>query len=192
MAVTSYLLQGPRVAIRHVRRQDYDELTVLAQESAEMLRRWLGARENTVEAFESYLARFEQPTHEGFVICLRSTGAIVGGININNIVRGTLQSGTLGYTSYASTTGRGYMTEGLGLVVQLAFGQLDLHRLEANIQPNNTSSLNLVKRLGFQHEGSSTAFQYINGAWRDHERWAITAEMARGTAQFTNSPTPRG
>ncbi|XDO64277.1 hypothetical protein HEP84_41945 [Streptomyces sp. RLB1-33] len=61
MAVTSYLLQGPRVAIRHVRRLDCDELTVLAQESAEMLRRWLGARENTVEAFESYLERFEQP-----------------------------------------------------------------------------------------------------------------------------------
>jgi ribosomal-protein-alanine N-acetyltransferase len=192
MAVTSYLLQGPRVAIRHVRRQDYDELTVLAQESAAMLRRWLGARENTVEAFESYLERFEQPTHEGFVICLRSTGAIVGGVNINNIVRGTLQSGTLGYTSYAPTTGRGYMTEGLGLVVQLAFGQLNLHRLEANIQPDNTSSLNLVRRLGFQYEGSSTAFQYINGEWRDHERWAITAETARGAAQFTTPDASRG
>ncbi|WP_149181394.1 GNAT family N-acetyltransferase [Streptomyces sp. TRM49041] len=185
MAITSYLLQGPRVAIRHVRRQDYDELAALAQESAEMLRRWLGARENTVEAFESYLERFEQPTHEGFVICLRDTGTIVGGININNIVRGTLQSGTLGYTSYASTTGRGYMTEGLRLVLQLAFGPLELHRLEANIQPDNTSSLNLVRRLGFQHEGYSTAFQYINGEWRDHERWAITAEMARTAAQLT-------
>ncbi|MFD8381814.1 GNAT family N-acetyltransferase [Streptomyces sp. NPDC059679] len=185
MAITSYLLQGPRVVIRHVCRQDYDELAALAQESAEMLRRWLGSRENTVEAFESYLERFEQPTHEGFVICLRDTGAIVGGININNIVRGTLQSGTLGYTSYASTTGRGYMTEGLRLVVQLAFGPLELHRLEANIQPDNASSLNLVKRLGFQREGYSTAFQYINGEWRDHERWAITAEMARTAAQLT-------
>lgn len=188
MAITSYPLQGPRVAIRHVRREDYDELTALAQESAEMLGRWLGARENTVEAFENYLERFEQPTHEGFVICLRGAGTIVGGVNINNIVRGTLQSGTLGYTSYASTTGRGYMTEGLRLVVQLAFGPLELHRLEANIQPENTSSLNLVKRLGFQREGYSTAFQYINGEWRDHERWAITAEMARTAAQLSGVP----
>jgi [ribosomal protein S5]-alanine N-acetyltransferase len=166
------------VALRRVCRQDYDELAALAEDSAEMLRRWLGARENTVEAFESYLERFEQPTHEGFVICLRSTGAIVGGININNIVRGTLQCGTLGYTAYALTSGRGYMTEGLGLVIQLAFGPLDLHRLEANIQPDNTPSLNLVKRLGFRREGYSTAFQFINGAWRDHERWAITNETA--------------
>lgn len=190
MTVTNYLLQGQRVAIRHVRRQDYDELTARAQESAEMLRRWLGARERTVEAFESYLARCEQPTHEGFVICLRGTGAIVGGVNINNIVRGSLQSGSLGYTSYASTTGRGYMTQGLELVVQFAFGSLGLHRLEANIQPDNASSLNLVKRLGFRHEGYSAAFQYINGEWRDHERWAITAEGARSAAHSHHRRLP--
>ncbi|MFF1399174.1 GNAT family N-acetyltransferase [Streptomyces sp. NPDC058287] len=116
MATTRYLLQGPRVAIRHVCRQDYAELSALHEESAEMHRRWLDARAITLEAFESSLARLEQPTHEGFVICLLDTSAIVGGVNVNNIVRGALQSGTLGYTSYASTTGRGYMTEGLGLV----------------------------------------------------------------------------
>ncbi|MBL1098455.1 GNAT family N-acetyltransferase [Streptomyces coffeae] len=187
MASTRYLLRGPRVAVRHICHQDYDELTALAQDSAEMLRRRLGVAEHTVEAFESRLGRFEEPTHEGFVICLHGNGAILGGVNINNIVRGALQSGTLGYTAYASTTGRGYMTEGLGLVVQHAFGDLGLHRLEANIQPDNTPSLNLVKRLGFQREGYSTAFQFINGEWRDHERWAITAEMA-GTA---TQPTSR-
>ncbi|MEU4587054.1 GNAT family protein [Kitasatospora aureofaciens] len=182
MHSTEYLAQGPRVAIRHVCRQDYEELTTLAEESAEMLNRWLSARENTVEAFESYLARLEQTVHEGFVICLQSTGAIVGSVNINNMIRGTIQSGTLGYAAYAPTTGRGYMTEGLRLVMQLAFGELGLHRLEANIQPDNTPSLNLVKRLGFQREGYSPAFQFINGAWRDHERWAITAEMAQAEA----------
>lgn len=73
-------------------------------------------------------------------------------------------------------------------MLRFAFGPLELHRLEANIQPDNTSSLNLVKRLGFQCEGYSTAFQYINGAWRDHERWAITAEQARTAGQLTDFP----
>lgn len=183
-------MQGSRVAIRHVCRQDYDELSALTRDSAETLRRWLGARENTEEAFDSYLKRFEQPTHEGYVICLRSTGAIVGGVNINNIVRGTLQSGTLGYTAYASTTGHGYMTEGLSLVIQHAFGELGLHRLEAHIQPDNTPSLNLIKRLNFQREGYSTAFQFINGEWRDHERWAILAETT--VTQPSAGATPIG
>lgn len=58
------------------------------------------------------------------------------------------------------------------------------HRLEANIQPDNTSSLNLVKRLDFQREGYSPAFQFTNGEWRDHERWAITTEMAQAGAPW--------
>ncbi|MFF5675383.1 GNAT family N-acetyltransferase, partial [Streptomyces hygroscopicus] len=67
---------------------------------------------------------------------------------------------------------------GTAHLIQHAFGELGLHRLEANIQPDNTPSLALVKRLGFEREGYSTAFQFINGEWRDHERWAITAETA--------------
>ncbi|MEU9399651.1 GNAT family protein [Streptomyces sp. NPDC048242] len=179
MGTTGDLRQGPQVSIRHVSRADYDDLRALNQQSAEMLRRWVGARELTVEAFEDFLGRLEQPTHEGFVICLRGSGDIVGSVNINNIVRANLHSGALGYVAYASTTGRGYMTEGVGLVMQHAFDQLKLHRLEANIQPDNTPSLNLVKRLGFQREGYSAAFQFINGEWRDHERWAIFAERER-------------
>ncbi|WP_432039094.1 GNAT family N-acetyltransferase [Streptomyces cucumeris] len=184
MTITGYLLHAPRVAIRRVRRTDHEELTALTRASAEMLHRWLGVRENTVEAFESYLERFERPTHEGFVICLRESGAIVGGANINNIVHGALQGGTLGYTAYAPTTGRGYMTEGLGLVIRYAFGELGLHRLEANIQPDNTPSLNLVRRLGFRWEGCSPGFQLINGVWRDHERWALTTEMTDAAASL--------
>lgn len=109
------------------------------------------------------------------MICLNSSGEIAGSVNINNIVRGSLQSGSLGYAAYADTAGRGYMTEGLGLVVRHAFGELGLHRLEADIQPGNDRSARLVARLGFRREGHSPAFQFIDGEWRDHDRWALTA-----------------
>jgi ribosomal-protein-alanine N-acetyltransferase len=68
------------------------------------------------------------------------------------------------------------MSEGLALVLDYAFGALDLHRIESNIQPNNAASLALVKRLGFRKEGFSPAFLRIDGEWRDHERWAMLNE----------------
>jgi ribosomal-protein-alanine N-acetyltransferase len=68
------------------------------------------------------------------------------------------------------------MTAGLAAVVNDAFTSLGLHRLEANIQPDNTPSLNLVRRLGFQREGFSPRYLLVDGQWRDHERWAVLAE----------------
>ena len=61
-------------------------------------------------------------------------------------------------------------------MISWAFGEVGLHRLEANIQPENKSSIGLVRRLGFQQEGYSPRYLKVGGRWRDHERWALLAE----------------
>jgi ribosomal-protein-alanine N-acetyltransferase len=71
------------------------------------------------------------------------------------------------------------MTEGMRLLFRYAFGDLKLHRLEANIQPENRASIALARRTGFRREGFSPRYLKIGGRWRDHERWAILAEDAR-------------
>jgi ribosomal-protein-alanine N-acetyltransferase len=68
------------------------------------------------------------------------------------------------------------MEVALRRVVSLCFGRHRLHRLEANIQPENQRSIRLVKRLGFVREGYSERYLKVGGRWRDHERWAITRE----------------
>ena len=92
---------------------------------------------------------------------------------------GNLRSAYLGYYAGASFIGQGHMSEGLRLVLRRAFGVLRLHRLEANIQPKNHASIRLVRRAGFRREGFSPRYLKILGRWRDHERWAITAEAFR-------------
>lgn len=70
----------------------------------------------------------------------------------------------------------GFMTEALSSVANYAFGELGLHRLEANIQPENAASIALVRRLGFQKEGYSPRYLRMDGEWRDHERWALLSD----------------
>ncbi|WP_332328119.1 GNAT family N-acetyltransferase [Streptomyces sp. WMMC940] len=168
---------GPRTFVRHYRLDDAAQYTALARESTRLHRPWLFPPRTEADYLAYARRLLDDPTRAGYLVCDRTDGRIAGFININNIVEGAFLSGALGYGAFAHSAGRGLMTEGLSLVVRHAFGPLGLHRLEANVQPRNRASIALVRRLGFRLEGFSPDFLLIDGAWRDHERWAITAEM---------------
>jgi ribosomal-protein-alanine N-acetyltransferase len=97
-------------------------------------------------------------------------------VNLSQIFMGGFKSAYLGYYVGAPFARLGYMTEAIQLVLKFAFDRMKLHRLEANIQPNNSASIALVRRAGFRKEGYSPRYLKIGGQWRDHERWAIIAE----------------
>jgi ribosomal-protein-alanine N-acetyltransferase len=162
----------PRVYLREVSRRDRQEFLTLMQESRNLHDPWIHPP-LTPLGFQNYLTRTQRDDHEGLLVCLRDTHEIVGVINLNNIVRGTFLSATLGYYASSRHAGRGLMQEGLTLAKQHAFRSLGLHRLEANIQPDNHRSIALVRRCGFVKEGISPAFLFLAGRWRDHERWAV-------------------
>ena len=179
-AVEAFLAGRPddrsRVTLRLLSRDDQDEFLSLVAASADLHHPWMSLPA-TPQEFQAYLTRFDHVTAEGLLVCLRRTGTIAGLVNINNIIRGRFQNGSLAYAAFAPTAGQGYMAEGLGLVLRYAFERLRLHRLEAQIQPGNHASIGLVRRLGFRREGYSPELLFIDGAWRDHERWAITSDM---------------
>ncbi|CAG9237524.1 Phosphinothricin acetyltransferase [Paraburkholderia caribensis] len=128
--------------------------------------------------FDNWFARGLTGPNVGLVARDVATNRIVGVVNINEIVAGAFQSAYLGYYGMVNFARSGFMTEALRAAVGYAFSELGLHRLEANIQPGNAASIALVRRLGFRQEGLSPSYLRINGEWRDHERWALLADMA--------------
>jgi ribosomal-protein-alanine N-acetyltransferase len=167
-----------RVMIREPLLRDRREFLLRVRESRRLHAGWVAAP-NSNGAYRVYVQRSRQPTQRGYLVCLRESGEIVGTANLNEIVFGHFQSAYLGYYGFAPYCGQGLMGEGVSLAVTQAFRQLRLHRVEANIQPDNRPSIQLVERLGFFKEGLSRRYLKVAGRWRDHERWATIAEEWR-------------
>ena len=176
---------GRRVYLRRPTGRDQDEYLALRRRSVAFLKRWepLPRRgKRAARLFADWLRSSRGGRHEKLLICRREDGAILGAINLNEIVRGPAQSAFLGYWIGAAHARQGYMTEALQLALRHGFERMKLHRLEANILPVNRPSIALVRRAGFRREGYSPRYLKIAGRWADHERWALLSDRWRTRA----------
>ena len=162
---------GRRVGLAFPRPRDQREVLALNRASRSFHRGWV-TPPTTPAQFTDMLARSRRSDGTSLLIRRLEDGTIVGAIEISQIVRGAFRSAYLGYQIGVRWRQQGYMSEGLALAVAYGFRTLGLHRLEANIQPTNTASIAVVRRLGFSREGYSPRYLKISGRWRDHERWA--------------------
>jgi RimJ/RimL family protein N-acetyltransferase len=162
------------ITIREPQLSDESAFLDAMQHSKNLHHPWVKAP-LTSQEFQEYLARCSQQNQKSYLVITNDQN-IAGVYNISEIVRGLFQSAYLGFYAVAGYTGKGYMSSGLKLTLNQVFTTLGLHRLEANIQPRNINSINLVKANGFKKEGYSPRYLKITGVWCDHERWAITYE----------------
>jgi ribosomal-protein-alanine N-acetyltransferase len=164
----------PDITLRPLARADACELIAGNLASQSYHAPWL-APFTDLAGFEARYAR--QLTGACVILVARELagGQAVGVVTLSEIVLGVFQNAYLGYYGMAPFARRGYMTEAVRQAARYAFTELGLHRLEANIQPENAASIALVQRVGFRLEGFSPAYLFINGAWRDCERWALLA-----------------
>jgi ribosomal-protein-alanine N-acetyltransferase len=164
-----------RVYLRNPVLEDEEEFTSLMRASKAFHRPWASAPHDH-ERFVAYIEDSRRENFEALLVCRREDDAIIGFFNISQIVRRLFQSAYLGYAAGRPYAGQGYMGEAIHQVLRVAFVDLGLHRLEANIQPGNEPSLALARAGGFHREGFSPRYLKIGGRWRDHERWAILAD----------------
>jgi [ribosomal protein S5]-alanine N-acetyltransferase len=180
---------GYRVHLRPPRKSDATEF-VAAVRASRMLHRGLVQPPTDRNGFHRYVTRFAGPKsrnplsarHAGFLVRRNDDDTLIGVFNLGEIVRGSFQSAYVGYYGFAPYSGEGYMRDGLRLLLDLAFRTFKLHRVEANIQPNNARSIALVRYVGFSREGFSRRYMKVAGRWRDHERWAMLVEDWRAQA----------
>jgi ribosomal-protein-alanine N-acetyltransferase len=166
---------GARIRLRVLRRGDRDAFLDLARDSRELHRPWTYPPERP-EQFDELYSRSRRDDFVCLVAVLPADGDLVGVFTISQIFRGAFQSAYLGYYAHQHHARQGLMREALEQLLDHAFGPLALHRIEANIQPGNQPSIALARGAGFRLEGFSPRYLLIGGHWRDHERYALTAE----------------
>jgi [ribosomal protein S5]-alanine N-acetyltransferase len=108
-----------------------------------------------------------------FGIFLKATDKLIGDISLTQIARGDLQNCYTGFTLDKEYNAMGYTTEALQLVVDFAFRELKLHRIEAGAMPDNLASIRVLEKVGFKKEGIAKENLKINAKWTDHQILAI-------------------
>jgi ribosomal-protein-alanine N-acetyltransferase len=112
---------------------------------------------------------------------LQDSSSLVGSIGLSQIARGAFQNAMLGYAIDADCQAQGLMREALQAVIEHAFSPaVHLHRIQANVRPENVRSVALLQRLGFEDEGLAREYLFINGAWRDHRMFALRNAAFKG------------
>ena len=166
------------VTIRPALESDAEELSALVTRN----RRYFSTGEPALPdeyyrpAFQAqaiYQDQVNRAAGTGAMFLIESGGVLVGRINLNSIVRGVLQSGNVGYLVDEGSTGRGIATAALRHLVDYAFADLRLHRLQASVLPDNMGSQKVLENVGFSHFGTAPEYLFIQGKWRTHDLYQL-------------------
>ena len=156
------------MTLRPVRPEDGEELAALYAANRDFLAPYEPVRPPeffTADGQRDRLAR--QLADDTHPFAILDDDEIAGTINLFHIVRESLQSGTIGYWVDGRRNGRGLATGAIGEILSYAFGDLELHRVEAATLVDNVSSQRVLEKNGFERIGLARRFLRINDEWRD-------------------------
>ncbi|CAN5310016.1 GNAT family protein [soil metagenome] len=180
-------LEAGRVSLRPLRRRDAAEWERLQLANEAWLSPW------EPSAPSSWAIRHSRGNFRRMVRALRRRanlglclpfavlvdGKFAGQLTVDNVVRGVMRSAHLGYWIDQAVAGQGHMSTAVAVVVDHCFGPVGLHRVQADVRPENAPSRALVAGLGFREEAYFVRYLDINGEWREHIGYALTAEDSR-------------
>ena len=171
------------VLLHPLRRSDADAWARLRRDNREWLAPWEPsatadwAQRHTPAVYRGMRRAVRRRAAQGLSLpfAVRHQGRLVGQVTLDNVVRGALRSAHVGYWIDRAAAGRGTASLAVALACDHAFGPVGLHRIQADVRPENAASRRLVGRLGFREEGLFRAYLDIDGDWRDHVGYALLA-----------------
>lgn len=179
------VLRGERVTLRPPHSDDAEAWVEVRERNRTFLKNYEPSWPATPLATTLYAQRLARQAAEWRLdrtqpfFIFDTAGALIGGININNICRGAAQFASLGYWIDEQRQGQGFMGDALRLLITYAFTDASLHRLNASCLPDNARSRRLLLGAGFAEEGFAAHYLEIDGQWQDHilfglpiERWS--------------------
>ncbi|WP_028647297.1 GNAT family N-acetyltransferase [Nocardiopsis sp. CNT312] len=177
------LYEGP-VALRPLRLRDAAALREARVRNQRWLRPWeptypdMPLRTGGLAPYAGMIQAIRAEARQGLSMPWSITydGVFVGQLTVGSIVWGSARSAQVGYWIDSAHAGHGITPTAVALAVDHAFFTVGLHRVEANIRPENRASRRVVAKLGFRDEGVRRRQLHIDGAWRDHICYAVTAE----------------
>ena len=173
------LRDGP-VTIRPIRLRDARALEQELISNRAWLRTWEATNPHGPIGFDSrasirsLLSNWRSGFGVPFVI--EYEGEFAGQLNVSGLSYGSLSSASIGYWVAERFAGRNVTPTAVALATDHCLFSIGLHRMEICIRPENAPSLRVVEKLGFRYEGLRRRFIHINGDWRDHFCFALTAE----------------
>jgi ribosomal-protein-alanine N-acetyltransferase len=184
MSVPRQRLDGEATAIRPTDVADLDEWAELVAVNRTHTARWdpkrpdrFYTRHGQLDVLRRDRATWDADMGFAFVVLDRTAGdRMIGRIALSNVVRGAWRNATLGWWVAADACGRGHATSAARLVQRFAFEIAGLHRIQPAVVPRNTPSVRVAEKAGFRREGRALRYLEINGAWEDHDLYAMTLE----------------
>ncbi|MFB6363897.1 GNAT family N-acetyltransferase [Paenibacillus elgii] len=177
------IVYGDRIYIRPLDLPDVPALHLLRAENETFFRPFEPLQDSNAftldavrESLVKTIAEREQDRTYAFGIFLNGTDELIGRATLSSIVRGPWQNANLGYYISERFNGQGYMSEAVSLVLQFAFKNCGLHRVQAAIMPRNRGSIRVVEKNAMRLEGLARNYLQIYGVWEDHAIYAMTRE----------------
>ncbi|KHE72929.1 GNAT family N-acetyltransferase [Halobacillus sp. BBL2006] len=174
------MMKGKYVHVRELTDADAGDLLTLQSDNKSFFERFSMERGSEFYTLAAQLKRINQfkqkmrnDSEYNFGIFENESQHLVGTINLFQIARGSLQSAFIGYFLDKTYNGKGFTTEAVQLLVEYAFNELKLHRIEAGVMPHNIGSIRVLEKSGFHKEGLAKKNVKINGKWEDHQVLAI-------------------